>query len=177
MRHGHAPRTDQPARSRCGRATRRHGGGEQPGGLRQHPRAVSLGLSLEGRAAARRGAPDAHQDDYGALCRARAGAARWPSVRTPGDHRGPSRARTAGLSRLGRRRNQSLNRLLVLIALLVCAGAAGAADLLEPEQAFRFSARAADAGSVEVRFAIAEGYYLYRDRLRFSAEGAWLGEP
>src|SRR2546426_157557 len=43
-----------------------------------------------------------------------------------------------------------------------------AADLLEPEQAFRFSARIADAGTVEVRFAIADGYYLYRDRPRFS---------
>ena len=52
-----------------------------------------------------------------------------------------------------------------------------AAELLEPEQAFRFSARVADAGHVEVRFAIADGYYLYRDRLRFSAEGARLFFP
>src|SRR5207245_2641563 len=45
-------------------------------------------------------------------------------------------------------------------------------------QAFRFSARAVDDGAVEVRFAIADGYYLYRDRLRFSAEGkAQLGQP
>src|SRR5438874_1896667 len=51
-----------------------------------------------------------------------------------------------------------------------------AADLLDPEQAFRFSARLADAGHAEVRFAIADGYYLYRDRLRFSAEGARLGQ-
>ena len=35
-------------------------------------------------------------------------------------------------------------------------------ELLEPEKAFRFSARVLD-GAVEVRFAIAEGYYLYRD--------------
>src|SRR6266850_1176199 len=45
------------------------------------------------------------------------------------------------------------------------------------EQALRFSARAVDDGAVEVRFAIADGYYLYRDRLRFSAEGARLGQP
>src|SRR5580765_2408148 len=50
-----------------------------------------------------------------------------------------------------------------------------AAELLEPEQAFRFAARVVDAGQVEVRFTIADGYYLYRDRLRFSAEGARLG--
>jgi len=66
-----------------------------------------------------------------------------------------------------------LKRLLILLALLV--GAAHAADLLEPEQAFRFSARVADGGVVDVRFAIADGYYLYRDRLKFSAEGARLG--
>ena len=35
----------------------------------------------------------------------------------------------------------------------------GSADnLLEPEKAFRFSARALDASSVEVTFAIADGY-------------------
>jgi len=43
-------------------------------------------------------------------------------------------------------------------------------ELLEPEKAFRFSARAA-AGEVEVSFAIADGYYLYRDKFRFTAEG------
>ena len=69
-----------------------------------------------------------------------------------------------------------MKRLLILLALLVGASAAGAVDLLEPEQAFRFSARVADAGAVEVRFAIADGYFLYRDRLRFSAEGARLGQ-
>ena len=69
-----------------------------------------------------------------------------------------------------------MKRLLILLALLVGAFAVRAADLLEPEQAFRFSARVADSGAVEVRFAIADGYYLYRDRLNFSAEGARLGK-
>ena len=72
-----------------------------------------------------------------------------------------------------------MNRILAIVAaLLVCAPAAaqlrlgGSADnLLEPEKAFRFSARALDARSVEVRFAIADGYYLYRERLSFAAEG------
>jgi thiol:disulfide interchange protein DsbD len=44
-------------------------------------------------------------------------------------------------------------------------------NLLEPEKAFRFSARALDQSSVEVNFAIADGYYLYRERFRFEAEG------
>ena len=71
-----------------------------------------------------------------------------------------------------------MKALLFLLALLLGGPCARAADLLDPEQAFRFSARAVDDGAVEVRFAIAEGYYLYRDRLRFSAEGnARLGQP
>src|SRR5207248_7325595 len=98
------------------------------------------------------------QDDARALCGARARAARRASVRTSRDHRGPNRARPAGLSRLGRRRNQDVKALLFLMGLFAAAPAC-AADLLEPEQAFRFAARETDA-AVEVRFAIADGYYL-----------------
>jgi thiol:disulfide interchange protein DsbD len=49
-------------------------------------------------------------------------------------------------------------------------------ELLEPEKAFRFSARAVE-GAIEVNFTIADGYYLYRERFRFAAEGARLGAP
>ena len=74
---------------------------------------------------------------------------------------------------------------LLLVALFLACGAAIAAlnlgtstdNLLEPEKAFRFSARMLDEAAIEVRFAIAPGYYLYRDRLRFAAEGAQLGAP
>ena len=65
---------------------------------------------------------------------------------------------------------------LLLLALLACAPAfaqlkLGSTDnLLEPERAFRFSARALG-DAVEVNFAIADGYYLYRERFRFAAEG------
>jgi len=55
-----------------------------------------------------------------------------------------------------------------------------AAELLEPEKAFAMSARALDARTVEVSFAIADGYYMYRDRFRFAAEPgskAQLGAP
>ena len=74
-------------------------------------------------------------------------------------------------------------RQLLLIALLSflvpAAHAAGADELLEPDKAFGFSARALDAATVEVRYAIADGYYLYRDRFRFAAEPAsvTLGQP
>lgn len=43
-------------------------------------------------------------------------------------------------------------------------------DLLPPEQAFKFSARMVDGNSAEVRYRIADGYYLYRDKFRFSAQ-------
>jgi thiol:disulfide interchange protein DsbD len=70
--------------------------------------------------------------------------------------------------------------LLLLICLTGTAHAADPGDLLEPEKAFRISARALDAGNVEVRFAIADGYYMYRERFRFAVEPgsrAKLGAP
>ncbi|HZF19743.1 MAG TPA: protein-disulfide reductase DsbD [Burkholderiales bacterium] len=65
-------------------------------------------------------------------------------------------------------------RLLLLALLLAAVPAAHAAgdDLLEPDKAFRFSAQALDAGTAEVRYRIADGYYLYRERFRFTAEPA-----
>src|SRR5687767_9852092 len=62
--------------------------------------------------------------------------------------------------------------ILVVLLLLNGALAAGASepDLLEPERAFRFSARLVDDNQVEVRYTIAPGYYMYRDKFRFSAE-------
>ena len=69
--------------------------------------------------------------------------------------------------------------LTVLLALALAAPAAaqlwlgGSADeLLEPEKAFRFSARVLDQRSLEVHFTIADGYYMYRDKFRFALEGA-----
>ena len=66
-------------------------------------------------------------------------------------------------------------RIVSFLLLFLLAGAAPAADtgdLLEPEKAFRMSARALDARTVEVSFAIAEGYYMYRERFRFAADPA-----
>src|SRR5712664_1208457 len=75
-----------------------------------------------------------------------------------------------------------MHRLLLIAPLLLpvtAVHAAGAGELLEPDKAFRFSAQALDAATVEVRYAIADGYYLYRERFRFAAEPATvrLGEP
>lgn len=68
-----------------------------------------------------------------------------------------------------------LRRLFLL--LMLCAGFAHAAEpeLLDPEKAFAFSARVAAPDAIEVRYVIAKGYYLYRDKLRFTLEPATLG--
>lgn len=48
---------------------------------------------------------------------------------------------------------------------------------LDPEQAFKFSARMVDGKTAEVTYQIANGYYMYRERFKFAAEGAKLGVP
>src|SRR6267154_1324292 len=72
-----------------------------------------------------------------------------------------------------------LSILPLLLIVLAPARAANTDELLEPDKAFRFSAQAIDAATVEVHYAIADGYYLYRERFRFAAEPATvgLGEP
>ena len=74
-----------------------------------------------------------------------------------------------------------LGRLIAALALAGLAGLAGAkpwwtqgvqsnaADFLPPDAAFRVSARAED-NSVRVRWVIADGYYLYRQRIDIKAE-------
>jgi len=76
-------------------------------------------------------------------------------------------------------------RRLTALLFLLCAGVAsaqslksvlgGSDELLEPEKAFVFSARALDDRSIEVRFEIADGYYMYRERFSFEARNATLG--
>lgn len=66
-------------------------------------------------------------------------------------------------------------RWLILL-LTLCGALAHAAEpeLLDPEKAFAFSARVAGPDAIEVRYVIARGYYLYRDKLRFTLEPAAL---
>jgi thiol:disulfide interchange protein DsbD len=64
------------------------------------------------------------------------------------------------------------------LALLFWAWPALAGDgFLPPEQAFRPTVRMAGPGTVAVRYDIADGYYLYRDRFGFKAQDATLGQP
>ena len=70
-------------------------------------------------------------------------------------------------------------RRLILILLCLTAGAVRAEQPLPPEQAFRFSARAIDANTIEAHWDIAKGYYLYRNKFQFSVQPATikLGAP
>jgi thiol:disulfide interchange protein DsbD len=69
----------------------------------------------------------------------------------------------------------------LFVLLLTCSGVAHAAEpeLLEPEKAFSFSARVVAPDAIEVRYVIAKGYYMYRDKFRFTLEPAAAagGEP
>ncbi len=47
----------------------------------------------------------------------------------------------------------------------------GKREFLEPDRAFVFSAGAKDASTLAARWEVAEGYYLYRDKLTFKVEG------
>jgi thiol:disulfide interchange protein DsbD len=71
-----------------------------------------------------------------------------------------------------------LRLLLSLIACTVLLAPARADDdFLPPEQAFKLSARMLDPHTAEVSYAIADGYYMYRERFKFGAGGVKLGEP
>ena len=73
-----------------------------------------------------------------------------------------------------------LRRFFPVVLLLLSWLAHGAEpDLLEPEKAFRFSARLAAGNVIEVRYQIAPGYYMYREKFSFAAApaGVKLGVP
>lgn len=48
---------------------------------------------------------------------------------------------------------------------------------LAPEAAFKLTVKMIDANNVEVRYSIADGYYMYRERFDFKVVGAKLGTP
>ncbi|HVK93470.1 MAG TPA: protein-disulfide reductase DsbD [Noviherbaspirillum sp.] len=82
--------------------------------------------------------------------------------------------------------NQSVQRgwssqiaigILTLFSVFFSAVSSAEDDFLQPEQAFQFSAKMVDAKTAEVRYKIADGYYMYREHFLFTTEGATLGEP
>ena len=73
-----------------------------------------------------------------------------------------------------------VRRLLLLVtSVLMLASAFARADdeFLDPELAFKFSARMVDGHTLAVTYQIADGYYMYRERFKFAATGATLGAP
>ncbi len=79
---------------------------------------------------------------------------------------------------------QPANRLIRLLTLLllVCASAAPTAadeEFLLPEQAFQVTAAADGADAVRARWTIADGYYLYKSKFRFTSPfpDVALGDP
>ncbi|WP_024303469.1 protein-disulfide reductase DsbD N-terminal domain-containing protein [Pseudogulbenkiania sp. MAI-1] len=67
----------------------------------------------------------------------------------------------------------------VLLGLWLMSGVAhaiGVEQLLPPDKAFRLQAGMPDSRTILLEYRIAPGYYLYRDRFRFSAENASLGK-
>lgn len=65
------------------------------------------------------------------------------------------------------------------LLLLLLGSLAHAEELLPPLLAFKPTAFALDGQTIEVRFEIAKGYYLYRDKFRFTVEppSVQLGKP
>jgi thioredoxin:protein disulfide reductase len=67
--------------------------------------------------------------------------------------------------------------LFAAIFLLFAPAAHASDDFLDPDVAFKFSAYMIDAKTAEVSYVIADGYYMYRERFAFNAQGAQLGAP
>jgi thioredoxin:protein disulfide reductase len=65
----------------------------------------------------------------------------------------------------------------VILGLLLAPLVHADENYLNPEEAFKFSASMIDAKTIAVTYAIADGYYMYRDRFKFEAVGAKLGQP
>jgi thiol:disulfide interchange protein DsbD len=69
-----------------------------------------------------------------------------------------------------------LIRFLFLL-LFALTGLARAEEPLDPQVAFRFSARVVDARTIEARWQITDQYYMYRDKFKFTLEGGTLVAP
>lgn len=61
-------------------------------------------------------------------------------------------------------------------AFAVSQGTFAEDEPLDPEVAFKLTARAVDDHTLEARWQIADGYYLYRDKFKFELAGGTLGK-
>ncbi|PHV15772.1 protein-disulfide reductase DsbD [Janthinobacterium sp. BJB303] len=67
--------------------------------------------------------------------------------------------------------------LLLAMAVFGASHARADDEFLDPELAFKFSARMQDPSTIAVTYVIADGYYMYHERFKFEAVGAKLGTP
>ena len=67
--------------------------------------------------------------------------------------------------------------LAVLLTFVISGPARAADDFLDPDKAFTLSVRVLDAKRLELDYKAAPGYYLYRERFKFTSPDAKLGEP
>jgi thiol:disulfide interchange protein DsbD len=67
--------------------------------------------------------------------------------------------------------------LAVLLTFVISGPVRAAGEFLDPDQAFILSVRVLDAGKLELDYKVAPGYYLYRERFKFSSPDAKLGAP
>lgn len=67
-------------------------------------------------------------------------------------------------------------QMLLMSAFLILSSLAHADEFLDPEVAFKASARMAEPGVAEVTLTIADGYYLYREKLKFTSADAKIGD-
>lgn len=65
-------------------------------------------------------------------------------------------------------------RWVVLLCVLAAGAQAQEQEPLEPDRAFRLSVRMAAPDVLEVRYRIAEGYYMYRDKFAFEVQPGTL---
>ncbi|MBG6222004.1 MULTISPECIES: protein-disulfide reductase DsbD [unclassified Janthinobacterium] len=65
----------------------------------------------------------------------------------------------------------------LLIAVFGAGHARADDEFLDPELAFKFSARMQDPSTIAVTYVIADGYYMYLEGFKFDAAGAKLGKP
>lgn len=75
---------------------------------------------------------------------------------------------------------QKIGFALLLLGLMVLSVARGSAqDFLDPEKAFVLQAQMISADKISLRFKIAPGYYMYRERFSFELDTTHvkLGEP
>ena len=83
----------------------------------------------------------------------------------------------AGAGILARLRLASIAALIALAALFAVSPAQADEEFLDPAVAFKFKAAMQDGATIAVTYQIADGYYMYRDRFKFTASGATLGTP